>query len=62
MIIDDEKDIKAIEKSFEEIDILYIADGHHRSASSTLLAKNNDFRNSQYFMSYLINEKLTKHN
>ena len=55
-IIDDEKDIKAIEKSFEEIDILYIADGHHRSASSTLLSKNNDFRNSQYFMSYLINE------
>ena len=55
-IIDDKKDIKTIEESFAEIDTLYIADGHHRSASSTLLSKNNKFGNSQYFMSYLINE------
>ncbi|WP_445385211.1 DUF1015 domain-containing protein [Robiginitalea sp. IMCC44478] len=46
---------------FGDIDALYIADGHHRSASSDLLAKrksNGKHQNStyNYFMSYLIPE------
>ena len=38
-IIDNQKDITAIKQAFEEVDALYIADGHHRSASSALLGK-----------------------
>lgn len=49
---------------FENINALYIADGHHRSASSSLLADDlsseNEHHNGQedynYFMSYLIPE------
>ena len=36
--------------------ILYIADGHHRSASSALLSETSNKENSQYFMSFLIDE------
>ena len=32
--IDDESDIKTIEKAFEDINDIYIADGHHRAASA----------------------------
>ena len=38
-LIDKETDIKAIESAFEKVPALYIADGHHRSASSALLGK-----------------------
>ncbi len=38
-IIDEPKTISLIKKSFENIPAVYIADGHHRSASSTLLGK-----------------------
>ena len=56
--------IKTIEKEFEKIEFLYIADGHHRSASSNLLAENlkksskNHSGSEPYnfFMSYLIPE------
>lgn len=37
--IDKEEDIQAIEKGFEKVSSIYIADGHHRSASSALLGK-----------------------
>ncbi len=58
------KTIKEITDAFANIDSLYIADGHHRSASSELLAqwceKRNDKHNGKeaynYFMSYLIPE------
>ena len=50
------KDINNITNSFASIDNLYIADGHHRSASSALLAQNSTKINSQYFMSFLIDE------
>jgi len=49
-------DINTITNSFAYINNLYIADGHHRSASSALLAKNSSKKNSQYFMSLLIDE------
>ncbi|MBL6662529.1 MAG: DUF1015 domain-containing protein [Flavobacteriales bacterium] len=58
-LVNDEKDIQSIEQSFSEIENLYIADGHHRFASSSLLAKeskNINNSNTQYCMSYLIAE------
>jgi len=63
-LIDDENSIETIQKEFEAIDTLYIADGHHRSASSQLLcdeltAENKSHsgnENYNYFMSFLIAE------
>jgi len=56
-VIDDEIDRKSIINSFLTINSIYIADGHHRSASSALLAKEKKSDSSQFFMSYLIDEK-----
>ena len=55
-LVNSSKDINIITDSFASIDNLYIADGHHRSASSALLAQNSNKKNSQYFMSFLIDE------
>lgn len=38
-LIDNEKDIMAVQKEFAKLDCLYIADGHHRMASSALLGE-----------------------
>lgn len=50
-----------IQKAFEGMEALYIADGHHRSASSFLLAQehpveNGNLPSQHYFMSFLIPE------
>lgn len=37
-IIDDDNEIKAIRKSFEQVPVSYIADGHHRSAAGARAA------------------------
>lgn len=58
------KTISEIQKAFQEVDSLYIADGHHRSASSNLLAENAEKKNPKhtgkepynFFMSYLLPE------
>lgn len=58
-LIDTQKDINLICKSFENIEKIYIADGHHRAASSALLAKKRNAKKdaaSNYFMSLLIAE------
>ena len=63
-VVDDEKDIHTIIEAFKEIDTLYIADGHHRSTSSCLLANNLAKENPNhtgeedynFFMSYLLPE------
>lgn len=63
-VISDMKTIGRLQKAFKEIGALYIADGHHRSASSNLLAKkskkdNPDHTGNEpynFFMSYLIPE------
>jgi len=55
-LVNSSKDINIIINSFKSIDNLYIADGHHRSASSALLAQNSTKKNSSYFMSFLIDE------
>ncbi len=62
--IDDVKVIAKLQQSFEKMDALYIADGHHRSASSNLLAKKMKAKHTShsgdeaynFFMTYLIPE------
>ncbi len=56
--------ITEIQKIFAEMDAVYIADGHHRTSSSNLLARTEQDKNPShtgdepynYFMSYLIPE------
>jgi uncharacterized protein (DUF1015 family) len=63
-VISNDTTVRALQNAFEAIDALYIADGHHRSASSNLLARNAKKNNANhtgqepynYFMSYLIPE------
>ncbi len=56
----DAEKIKAIQAAFNSVSNLYVADGHHRSASSANLAKTrnnaNQLANSNWFMSLLIQE------
>ena len=62
--IDDKQIINKIVSEFKNIEDIYIADGHHRSASSALLCKNlrkenpnyNPEDNFNFFMSFLIPE------
>ncbi|WP_109298998.1 DUF1015 domain-containing protein [Aquimarina sp. AU474] len=62
--VDDPKLITELKEAFSSIETIYIADGHHRSASSCLLAKDlkeNDSNHKgdesyNFFMSYLIPE------
>lgn len=61
-VISEHSTTKRIENHFQKIDKLYIADGHHRSASSEVLSKmfqdesESEETPSDYFMSYLIPE------
>jgi uncharacterized protein (DUF1015 family) len=57
--IETQTDISWLQNQFEQISELYIADGHHRSASAELLHKENQHLNNDnlnYFMSFLIAE------
>lgn len=65
--VNDSETIHLIQKAFEEVPSLYIADGHHRSASSALLANEIESnstlpkdKNYTHFLSYLIPEKQLK--
>jgi len=63
-LINDSDDIDILTKAFAEINNIYIADGHHRSASSVLYAQSKREENPNYnpndkfnyFLSYLIAE------
>ncbi len=63
-VISAHETVTKLQKAFEQIPHLYIADGHHRSASSSLLAANMQKNNPNhsgkepynFFMSYLIPE------
>ena len=63
-LVEDAEDIQVIQDEFSKMDSIYIADGHHRSASSFLLGEDlknsnpNHTGNEPYnsFMSYLIPE------
>lgn len=66
--VSDEKLIHEIQKLFSGMDALYIADGHHRSSSSFLMAADAKAENNghtgeeayNFFMSYLIPESELK--
>jgi uncharacterized protein (DUF1015 family) len=61
--IETEHDINWLQEHFETIPNLYIADGHHRSASAELLYKEDKLlgnKNLCYFMSFLIPESNVK--
>ena len=63
-LINNQKDISILQDEFAKMDAIYIADGHHRTASSYLLAKGLKNENPHhtgdepynFFMSYLIPE------
>ena len=67
-LVQESEDLEKITSIFGSIDALYIADGHHRSASSSLLAdsfqaENNNHNGEEdynFFMSYLIPESNLK--
>lgn len=61
--VNTEQDILLLENQFKNIPELYIADGHHRSASAELLFDENKHlgnENLNYFMSFLIAESNVK--
>jgi len=61
--IESDQEIKWLQQQFEKIPELYIADGHHRSASAELLYdqdKHLGNENLNYFMSFLIAESNVK--
>ena len=57
-VISKKEDIENIEKEFSKIDNVYIADGHHRCASSALLSKEITRKNNNhnFLMSCLVPE------
>ena len=61
--IDSNEEISWVQQQFEQIPELYIADGHHRSASAELLFDEKNNLNDEklnYFMSFLIAESEVK--
>ncbi len=61
--IENEEEINWITNQFEQIESLYIADGHHRSASAELLYEEDKSTGNEhlnYFMSFLISESNVK--
>ena len=55
--VTDKIEIEIIREGFKNIDALYIADGHHRSASSALLSEDEPHtKEAQFFMAFLIPE------
>lgn len=66
-IVSDQKDVTAITKIYSEIEALYIADGHHRSASSALLCQKRNQENNgkgnepwNYFLAYILDENTVR--
>jgi len=58
-LVNNKEDIDKIINAFSEVETIYIADGHHRFASSALLYQENTSKNKQrkaHCMSYLIGE------
>jgi uncharacterized protein (DUF1015 family) len=53
-VIDKEKEILQIQKEFSNVGSLYIADGHHRMASSSLLYKKQKTKNNSFCLSFFI--------
>lgn len=61
--INSDEDLNFLIQTFKKFNELYIADGHHRSAASALLYKENPLdEKRQFFMSYLVSESCVKIN
>jgi uncharacterized protein (DUF1015 family) len=63
--VNDSADLSSLVKSFAKLDAVYIADGHHRSSSSSLLAKKINKNGNKkgmhnYFLSFFIAESKLK--
>ncbi len=64
-IVNDDKEIETIQQQFAKMEAIYIADGHHRSASSALLAESRKEQNKNHtgnelynaFMAFFIPQK-----
>ncbi len=50
-VLDDDQKIAQLNQVFDAMDALYIADGHHRSASASRVAKESSAESAQYFLS-----------
>ncbi|WP_417612690.1 DUF1015 domain-containing protein [Owenweeksia hongkongensis] len=62
-LIEDQKHIKQITEAFKDQEALYIADGHHRCSSSSLLAErlaDKPGQDHRHFMAFLIGEEQMK--
>lgn len=60
-VVSDLKDIELLQETFKQIPSVYIADGHHRTASSALYAAaNKEIEEAQYFLSFFIAESSLK--
>ena len=60
-LINTPSDIETLQTAFGKIDAVYIADGHHRTASSALYATSNlNNKDAQYFLSFFIAESNLK--
>lgn len=59
-VIDLPDDQELIQEQFKGFENIYIADGHHRSASSALLAQEKETSTYQYFLAYYIPESQLK--
>lgn len=56
--VTNKKEIEIIREGFKNIGVLYIADGHHRSASSALLSEDEpNAQEAQFFMAFIIPEQ-----
>lgn len=55
-IVEDEHDVRALQNIYSEIEEMYIADGHHRCASSALLADEFPTEYNRSFMSFMVPE------
>lgn len=58
--IDNEAEILQLQHTFEQIGNLYIADGHHRSASAELLFDESNNDSTGHFLSFLIADSNVK--
>ncbi|MFH1957222.1 MAG: DUF1015 family protein [bacterium] len=59
-LVSDEDDIKAITEEFKRIDVLYIADGHHRSASAVENYRRDKTEATAFFLAVLFPDEQLK--
>jgi uncharacterized protein (DUF1015 family) len=58
--IEDIENVTKITQEFKDIEHIYIADGHHRSASSYLLSKGSNKESNKYFLGILFSQAQLK--